>query len=296
MESPVENELKFLANFLNLPDSKLREVRTERRFQWETHEDLTVERLRGSGDTAETLIRLRNEITEHVLKLLDHETPADDAVLSLLERIDGLELGKHFFRLLYDESEHQRREPPNSIEVKRILPAGATQRGKRPPRVDTVKVIEGRPADDARSHFYRVLDEALRSNAVWLIRNCLKCRRFYVDSRKLTYCSPLCETAFNNERKRQKRLLQKTVTKKAKERRTQKRIEVAGRELFEKFRELTKKAKPLAQDKEFLNRVRSRLSARARAAEGEAWETLTKKVREEYIRATAKIYFSCTRV
>jgi hypothetical protein len=53
-----------------------------------------------------------------------------------------------------------------------------------------------------RRTFYRILNDALRQNALRLIRICLNCEKFFLrEGRRSTYCSGRCETVFNNKRR-----------------------------------------------------------------------------------------------
>jgi hypothetical protein len=283
----VNYDLRRLAGFLNLTDKRLDEFdEKDPRPPIDGGEEsfvlMALRYMTGTKDTGESLKALRTNIKDHLLALLNPEIAADKAVANLLDRIDGLGLGG--FRTLRDEKRHEN-QPSTNVDIIRISPATVTQQGKQPPLVETVAIVEVRYDDSASKSFYRIVDDALQKNTIWQVRNCLHCKKFYIDSRKLTYCSTPCETAFNNERKRQKRLIQKEEIKKSKKRQSRKNNETAGRELYQKIQQLlSRRAKLTNEEKRVVQRVFIRLSPKARDIKND-WSQISLDVKKSYARA-----------
>jgi hypothetical protein len=199
--------LKRLVGFLNLSPEDLETweawKRDGKRDRFDGSEKMftlmSLIYMTGLRDTSETLAKLQQDLSSDILGLLNSDKPVEAALGELLDRIDELKLAGSKKVLKPTEGE---KKPFTVIDIVRVSPPVGKQQGRRAPTVNRVAVGEYEYDDSAREAFYRIVDHALRNNTISEIRNCLFCEKFFLrDGRRLTYCSPSCETKFNNQRR-----------------------------------------------------------------------------------------------
>lgn len=282
-------DLRRLVGFLNLEKSKLENFdRAAARPQFDGSDEnlflATVVYMTGFHDNSETLVRLQDDIREHLTRLLNPEIPATKALEQLLQKIDGIDLKGS--RAVYN-GEVPHYLAPRNVEIIRVVPPGPNQKGKQRPKVESIPVVEYEHDDSAEAAFYRIIDAALRNNTISIIRCCLHCKTFFLRTKsRLTYCAKTsktsCETAFNNERRRVKRLLE-PKKKKLRRRKNVAKIR-AGQELFERLQGISEEPKISNEDRKFVARVRARVALRPEDLKHE-WSKLQSTVRKDLIRA-----------
>jgi hypothetical protein len=160
----------------------------------------------GDDDNSQTLINLQQDIKDDLKGLLDPGRPASEALQKILDRLDEIKF-TGFRKVLTLEEQIAREKKEESfaiITLVRVSPPAEGQKGRRKPIMENLAVGEGRYDFSARENFYRVLDDAIRNNAISEIRCCLNCGKFFRrEGSRLTYCSnnKRCETEYNNKRR-----------------------------------------------------------------------------------------------
>src|SRR4030095_7060976 len=207
------SDLEHLIWFLNLSEQVIQTwvrdapkpdaMTKEQEWDWMLmHRRLFM--LTGPRDDAQTLIQLRQDLSSDIAALLNPDKSADEALKKLLERIDKMKLAG-FRRLLTKEEQLEREKkgyPFSVVDLMRVSPPAPGEKGRRKPIIESLSITEGRYDESARENFYRIVDDAIRNNTISEIRCCLNCATYFLrDGRRLTYCSPSCETKFNNQRR-----------------------------------------------------------------------------------------------
>jgi hypothetical protein len=231
------SDLKWLVNFLNEDLSDW--DRNANRDRWDNFDKRMLHTylsyMTGNRDTSETLAAVQQDISHDVLNLLDPDVPPEEALDRIIDRIEEAKLTG--FRRVIQPSEIQNTGRPYTVvDLLRVHPPATDIKGRRPRKATSVAICEGNYDDSARRSFYRILDGAIRNNTVSTLRNCIHCKKFFLqEGGRITYCSPSCESAWNQKRrtaagyfkdkmKERRRILQQEKKKRGRQDKQQRRI------------------------------------------------------------------------
>ena len=122
---------------------------------------------------------------------------------NLVTKINELRLTT--FRVVSPAESAERKQHEDQLRLVNIIkvrPPEGRKRGRQSPEVKTFALALYNDNELVAETFYRILDEALCTNTISKIRNCLGCRQFFLRvGPRLTYCSDACQVAFNNKRR-----------------------------------------------------------------------------------------------